>query len=147
MRRNKRSRPEINAYCSRADLQGSVTRRLEALIAVPLAHPQDGLNHAGGGRPRLLGPADEPFGRPLEVLAVGGRHVLGHGGVATLEMGADVTGHPLSLVEALHGAFGVTGLEGFSDQGMSHRVVVALDLDVGVDVDPDLFPLGELIDR
>ena len=56
-----------------------------------------------------------------------------------------MAGDPLALVEALHGAFAVTGLQLLSDQLVGHRVVVTVDLDVVVDIHPHLFPLGKFV--
>ena len=70
-------------------------------------------------------------------------HVLVGGGVTALELGAHVAGHALAAVDALHGVGGDARVELAPDQGVGDGVVVALDLDVVVDVDPDLLPLGE----
>ena len=70
-------------------------------------------------------------------------HVLVGGGVATDERGAHVAGHALAAVQALHDVGGDARVELAPDQGVGNGVVVALDLDVVVDVDPNLLPLGE----
>ena len=65
------------------------------------------------------------------------------GGVTALERGAHVAGDALAAVQALHGVGGETHVDFAPHQGVRDGVVVAFDLDVVVDVDPCLLPLGE----
>ena len=51
--------------------------------------------------------------------------------------------HAPPAVQALHGGGGETNIELSAHQGVGDGVVVPVDLDVVVDVDPDLLPLGE----
>ena len=69
------------------------------------------------------------------------RHVFGHGGMASGEVGAHVAGDALAAVEELDGALGVSGVELACDEGVGDGVVVAFD--VMVDVHAHLLPLGE----
>lgn len=69
--------------------------------------------------------------------------LLGDRGMAPLEVGADVAGHPLALVKAFHGVGGETGIQLAFDQQIGDRGEMAVDLDVVVDVHPYLLPLSE----
>jgi hypothetical protein len=60
-----------------------------------------------------------------------------------LKVGTDVAGDPMAFVEALHGVGAKPSIELLLDQGVGHRVVVAVDLDVVVDMHTDLLPGGE----
>ena len=70
-------------------------------------------------------------------------HVLGDGGMACGVAGAPVGGDALAAVEELDGVSGVSGEELAPDQRVGDGVVVAVELDVVVDVHTDLLPLGE----
>ena len=91
----------------------------------------------------LLGPAGEALRGPAAHASVFLGHVLVGGGVTADERGAHVAGHALPAVQALHGVGGQACVELAPDQGVGDGVVMAVDLDVVVDVDPDLLPLGE----
>ena len=93
--------------------------------------------------PMLVGPSDEALWGPLAHLAVLLGHVLVGGGMAALERGARVARDAPSAVQALHGGGGQAHVELAAHQGVGDGVVVPVDLDVVVDVDPDLLPLGE----
>ena len=54
-----------------------------------------------------------------------------------------MAGHALAAVEAFHGGGGQAHVELAPDEGVGDGVVVALDLDVVVDVDSGLLPFGE----
>ena len=58
-------------------------------------------------------------------------------------VGAPVGGDALATVEELDGVGGVPGEELASGQGVGDGGVVAVELDVGIDVHTDLLPLGE----
>ena len=147
-----------------AQAQCAVTGRFQARLTIGLAQahdPQtgpvallgmrpigeDGGNELRGGRSGLFRPVDEPGGRPLAVLAMGLGHVGRDRGVAAPYPGADVAGDALALVEDLDGFAGEPGIELAFDQLIGHRVVVAVELDVVVDMDPDLLPFGVGVGR
>ncbi|MOA37667.1 hypothetical protein D3C78_1592800 [compost metagenome] len=65
---------------------------------------EDVADHAGGIRPGLFGPADQPLRRPFGVLAMALGHMLGLRAVPAFVQRAQVAGHPLVGVEALDGA-------------------------------------------
>src|ERR1700680_3204267 len=67
------------------------------------------------------------------------------GGKPTGFVAADVTGDALAAVKDLDDHGGITSLDLPVNQGMRCAVVVALDLDVVIDVHASLFPLGEVI--
>lgn len=89
-----------------------------------------------------LGPVDQPGGRPVPIALVGQGQVRDHGGVAPLLSAADMARHPLAVVEALEGRGGEAHLELGADQGRRHAVVMPLHLEVPVNVDSGLSPLG-----
>jgi len=89
---------------------------------------------ASGVGPGLLCPADQPLRRPFGVLAVALGHVLGLGGVAAFVQRAQVAGHALVGVEALDGLGREPHFELVPHQLVGHRVEMAIDLDVVVDV-------------
>lgn len=53
-----------------------------------------------------------------------------------------MAGHPLALLEDLHGVGGKPDLELLTLQFMGHAVIVIVDFDVVVDVDGGNLPLG-----
>ncbi|MNN33012.1 hypothetical protein D3C81_1467490 [compost metagenome] len=97
---------------------------------------------ASGVRPGLLGPADQSLRRPLGMFAMALGHVLGLSGVAAFVRRATMAGHALVGMEALHRLRGQPHFELMLHQLVRHRVVMAVDFDVVVDVDSHLFPLG-----
>ena len=131
----------------------------QAVVTVTLAQAQDPQTGAeallgmrtvghevaddpGGGRSGLFGPAHQAFRGPLGVRAMGLGHVLGDGGVAALQRGAHMAGDALALVAAFDRMLGEAHVQGLLHQGVGHRVVVTVDLDVIVDVDPHPLPGG-----
>ncbi|MNR13043.1 hypothetical protein D3C85_1294250 [compost metagenome] len=76
------------------------------------------------------------------MLAVALGHVLGLRGVAAFVQRAQVAGHTLVGVEALDGLGREPHFELVLHQLVWHRVEVAIDLDVVVDMDAYLFPFG-----
>ena len=138
--------------------------RLQALLAVAVGQAQapragterrrgvaSGTKHVGaqlgGVRSDGCGPADEALRRPLTHRPVLLGHGLIGGGMAAFERGAYVAGDALAAVDALHGGGGEPHVELASDQGVGDGAGVALPLDVAVDVDPRLLPLGEPVGR
>ena len=92
-----------------------------------------------------LAPIDQPLRRPLQVGAVGSRHVGLHRGVAAAALVASVGGHALAAQQQLHAVAGEARLQGLADERMRHAVAVALHLDVVVDVDLHRLEAGKLI--
>ncbi|MNN07897.1 hypothetical protein D3C81_1207330 [compost metagenome] len=97
---------------------------------------------ASGVRAGLLRPADQPLWCPFGMFAVALGHVLGLGSVAAFVLRAQVAGHTLVGVEAFHRLRGQAYFELVLHQLVRHRVVVAVDFDVVVDVHSHLFPFG-----
>ena len=93
-------------------------------------------HHPGGGRADALTPADELGRRPLQVRPVRGRHVLGHRGEATYLGVAGVGGDALAAQQHLQRVGCDAQLHRDADMLVRHRVVVALEGDVVVDVHP-----------
>ena len=69
-------------------------------------------------------------------------HVLGDGGVAALERGAHGGWRRARRGAALDGVGGVAQHQLLAHQAVGHRVVVALELDVVVDVHAHRLPLA-----
>src|SRR5262245_23311129 len=107
--------------------------------AIPLlgmrAIGEDGLDQRGGLWPDGAGPVDQARGRPLEVLAVRLRHMGRIGRVPTAAIVADVRGHALAAMEDLDGGGGATGIDELVQELIGDGVVMAVDVDVVVDVD------------
>ena len=58
---------------------------------------------------------------------------------------SDMTGHPLSLSQDLHGVSGKPDVELLPSQFIGHAVVVIVDFDMVVDVDGGDLPLSVLV--
>ena len=90
-------------------------------------------------------PAHEPLGRPFRIALVGGGHVRRDRAVPALEGGAPMTRHASALVEEFHHLGTQAHVELLLDQRIGHRVVVAFDFHVVINIDPGEFPLGIFI--
>src|SRR5258708_26976360 len=106
---------------------------------------QDALGQLGGRGSRLLGPADDPARGPLLVPAVGVGHVGGVGGMASALVAANVAGDPAAAAEDLDRGRAEADLANLADELVGDRVVVAVDLQVVVNVDLGLLPDRELV--
>ena len=96
----------------------------------------------------LAGPTFEAGGRPLGVVAVGARHVLGIGAVPLAAMAPIVGSDALAAMEHLDRAGGEPDLDLLADQRVGHRVEEAGGLDITVEIDPGQPSLGEdVVDR
>lgn len=103
------------------------------------------LYHTRGGAPDLVGPAPQTLRAPLHVLPVAQGHVLGEGGVPAPRPGAPAGGDAPAFVEDLHDVRGETHLNLGVQQPVRNRVVVTVHLDVIVEADAGLLPLGVLV--
>ena len=92
-------------------------------------------HHGRSGRAHALAPGDELGWRPLQVRPVRGRHVLGRGGVRTPAGIEGMGGHAFVAVQDFHRAGRDAQLDLLAHQSVGDRVVVAIELDVVVDVD------------
>src|SRR5215813_14265387 len=91
-------------------------------------------------------PIEKASGAPFAVGAMMRGHVIGQGGMAATAVGgAGVRGDAPVLVEDLDGRGGETGLHLARDERVRDAVVMAIDLDVIIDVDAGLLPFGEFI--
>ena len=77
-------------------------------------------------RPGLLRPADQPLRCPFGVFAVALGHVLGLGSVAAFVQRAQMAGHSLVGVEALHRLRRQAHFELVLHQLVRHRVVIRI---------------------
>ena len=134
------------------------TGGLEPFVAIALCQPQDAETRAvallgvatfvedGGhelarARPDARAPRDQPRRSPLQMLLVGLGHVLGFGRVPSAGVAAGVRGQAPPVVEDLHRGGGKADLDLLVHQRVRNRVVVAVDLDVVVDVDLGVLPV------
>ena len=69
--------------------------------------------------------------------------MLPDGGVATRQKTAPMAADASVFVEAFDDVGSKAHIDLFFDQPVRHAVVVALDFDMVVDVDPGLFPFGK----
>jgi hypothetical protein len=144
------------------DLESPGAGRLEAIGAVAFAQAddaetgaealfgmrlllEDGRDQEAGLGADGVSLALQAFVGPAGVAPMGARHVLGYRAVAPVLEGAQVCGDAPAAMEQLDGLGGDPGADRLADQLMRHRVVVLGDLDVIVDADPALLPLGELV--
>jgi hypothetical protein len=94
------------------------------------------------GRATALGcPPDQPLWRPGRVVPVGFRHVRRDRTVTALAEGALVARHPFALVEDFHHLGTQANRKLLLDQRVGHRVVMAIDFEVIIDVAACEFPL------
>ena len=101
-------------------------------------------DHTLGVRSHRGAPGDELAGRPLAVGLVRGGHVLGERAEGAAPVAAGMHRHAASAGEALDARERDAKLQHLPDQRVGHAVVVAVELDVIVDVGLGLLPLGEL---
>lgn len=80
-------------------------------------------HHGGAGRADALAPGDESGGRPFEMRAVRGGHVLGGRGVRAALRAQGVHGHALIAAEDFHGGSGDAQLHHGAHQPVRHAVV------------------------
>ena len=104
----------------------------------------DLLDHGLSRWPKFLGPAHKPLRREL-CLPMALRHVLRQGGVSPTGEDPQVGCDTDVPVEDLNGRKRPAYIELLADQRMGNRVVVKIDLDVIVRMNPYRFPLRELI--
>lgn len=104
---------------------------------------EDPLHQRAGRAADPLAPPDEPIRTPLDVLLVGFRAVAGIGGEAADAVTAGVHGDALPAIQDLDGPGGETNVDLLTDERVRNAVIVALDLDVVIDVDARLPPLRE----
>ena len=86
-----------------------------------------GVGTDGGGI--TANPLRRPGGEP----AVRARHMLWQRGMAPVGQSAHVAGDALATMENLDGALGDPGPELLSKQGVRHRVVMLVDLDMEIE--------------
>jgi hypothetical protein len=111
-------------------------------MGLVLEHAPDELAGAGAGLGR---PADDPRRRPLEMPLMCLGPVGGLGCERAFTSAPDVRGDPAVTEQDLDHALGQADIDLLAHVDMGHAVVVALDLDVVVDVDPGLLPGRQLV--
>jgi hypothetical protein len=118
--------------------------RPEALLGMR-TRGENRFHHLRGGRTTVGRPSDQALRGPFHVMAVSRRHVRGDRTVASFEVGAEVARHAGALVEEFHHPGTHTHLELVLDERIGHRIVVAVDFHVIINVDAGTFPLGVFI--
>lgn len=108
---------------------------------------QQVLNDGAGVYADRASPLDQALRRPLGVREVGLRHVLAQGGVGAALVGAQVTRDPLAAEEHFDGGSGEACPHAVADQGVRYAVVMPIDIDVVIEGDNALLPLGEHVRR
>ena len=103
---------------------------------------ENGFHHVRGRWTVVGRPPDEPLWCPFRVVPVRFRPVRRDRTVTPLIGRALVAGHACALVKDFHDLGTQPHIELLLHQRVRHRVGVPVDLDVGVDVHTDLFPLG-----
>ncbi len=89
-------------------------------------------------------PAAEAVGGPLGVAPVSAGHVLGIGAMPTTAVAALMRGHARATMEDFERSLGEARVDLRPDQGVRHRVVKAVDLDMIVESHPSQTPLRVL---
>lgn len=143
----------------RVDCLGTTTRRLQprgavvsfqpqnpeagaiALFGMPAAGQERG-HHRCRGRPDALPPLDQAGGGPRQISLVRRREMRGDRGVSAALGTPHMARHTLALVETLDGRGREPDVQGPVHQGGRDAVVVALDLDMRIDIHPGRPPLG-----
>jgi hypothetical protein len=90
-------------------------------------------------------PMDDPGGSPLQIALVALGHVLGQGRKASLAVASLMAGYSFIFEEDLQGGGRQADIDLLSDKLVGNAIVVAIHLDMVVDVDSGLFPLRILI--
>jgi len=103
---------------------------------------EDGGDEGGGLRADRLCPLDEARGRPFQMALMRLGHVGGLRGVAAADIAAPMGGDPLAAMEDFDGAHAGAHVDGLVDEGVRDGVVMAVEFDVIVDVDPRGLPLA-----
>jgi len=103
---------------------------------------QDGANHLRGRWAHAFSPMNQAGGAPLQVGLMALGPVLVYGGVVIGNEAADVRSDAMVVVENLNRGGREAGLDLLTLQLIGDAVVVTIDFDVVVDVDPYLLPLG-----
>ncbi len=104
---------------------------------------QDRSNQLLGIRADLSRPMNDSGGRPLEVLLMRFRPVFGQGGIASPTVASAMSGNPMPFEKDLSRGPRETNIHLFMDELIGNAVVVVIDLDVIIDIDPGFLPVGK----
>ena len=102
----------------------------------------DGLDQVAGVGPVFPCPLYNPGGSPLEVFLVGFGHVFRKGCVGAPYVASRMAGNPAVLEEGLDDPRRHPQLHLLFHKLIGNTVVVAVELDVIIDIHSRLFPLG-----
>jgi hypothetical protein len=115
-----------------------------ALLGVGLGL-QDLLDGPSAVFPYGLSPPDQTARCPLQIPLMGFWPMGTDGRIATFLMASWVTGHPASLMKDLHRPTSHSEFDSLVDQLIGDAIVVLIGLNVVVDIDTGLFPLGKFV--
>src|SRR5712691_6913145 len=99
------------------------------------ARGENGFHYLRGGPSTVGRPPDQPLWGPFHIMTVGGGHVRSDCAVTPFEARAEVARHASPLVEEFHHTGTDTHLELLLDERIGHRIVVAFDFHVIINVD------------
>src|SRR6266511_5806700 len=106
------------------DAQAGAVSLLGVISAI-----DDPLDQRSGSGASLFGPANDPRGRPLQIILVRWWHVLCECGVAVRDKRSDMDGHPFALKEGFQCAGGQSHMEFLTHQPERNAVIMLVDLD------------------
>jgi hypothetical protein len=86
-------------------------------------------------------PPDESGGCPVKISLMGFRHVLQQCGKAAFLITSGMAGHPSILEQDLHCSGSQAHIYLLFYQLIGYAIVMVIELDMVVDIDPGLFPL------
>lgn len=118
--------------------------RAEALLGVA-SIAQDHLNQHRRVGPDLCGPSLQTLGRPFGMPSVTGWHVIRDRRVLAIGRGSDVGGNALTLMEYLHRPRGEPDPDLLTQQVVRGGEIMLAHLDVIVEANSALLPLGKNI--
>ena len=103
---------------------------------------EQGLDERFGVAPDGGAPADQAGGAPLQMRAMRLRHVVRDGRVAAGQIAAHMQPHAHAAQEHVDGRRRQADLDGGVNQRVRDGVIVPVDLDVIIDVDARVTPVG-----
>jgi hypothetical protein len=106
---------------------------------------QDHIGQDGGVVADRAGLAADAFMRPVAITSVRARHVFGDSRRPMRPGAASMTGNALAAMENLDGRGGDPRFDLLADQLVRHAVEVLGNLDMVIEVDPAVLPLGVFV--
>jgi len=116
----------------------------KSLLGV-LARGKEGIDELGGMGTHGLSPTQDAFRSPVCIFLVSRRHMVRNGRVTAAGMGTQMGGHTAVLERNLDGMLGGPDIDLLANERVRDTVVMLVELDMVVNVDPGLLPHGEFI--